>query len=128
MRAPIVAAGDLACVVAFAAIGRRSHAEATSLLGVAETAWPFLLGCGGGWMVSRGWRAPLQPRTGGVVWFSTLAMGVAGRLLSGSTAKWPFVVVASLALAGLLGGWRLLVWALARRSGRVGQPRDAAVR
>ena len=45
-------AADVVCVVAFTALGRRSHDEGVSLVGVAETAWPFLVGTGVGWLLS----------------------------------------------------------------------------
>ena len=97
---------DGAGVAAFAAVGRRSHAEGTDLVGVLGTAWPFLAGCGFGWLVARAWRRPEGLRAGAVVWAGTLAGGIGLRLLTGSTAQPPFVVVASISLAVLLLGWR----------------------
>lgn len=100
------AAVDVICVLAFATIGRSSHAEVTNLSGVLHTAWPFLVGCGMGLAASRSWREPLSTRTGVVVWLGTVAAGVGLRLLSGSTAQLPFVIVAALTLGVLLVGWR----------------------
>ena len=42
---------DVICITVFAIVGRSSHQEATDLLGVAHTAWPFLAGC----LVGRSW-------------------------------------------------------------------------
>ena len=43
-RPAVALAADLIAVVAFAATGRRSHAEGLTVAGVAQTAWPFLAG------------------------------------------------------------------------------------
>lgn len=101
---------DVVAIIAFAILGRRSHDEAGTLFGVLGTAWPFLVGALIGhaicWGVValRGDQADWRP--GGVVWASTLVLGMLLRLASGSTAAWPFVVVASIALAVFLLGWR----------------------
>ncbi|HME63464.1 MAG TPA: DUF3054 domain-containing protein, partial [Streptosporangiaceae bacterium] len=47
---------DCCCVLAFVIIGRTSHADGLGLSGVASTAWPFLAGLAGGWLVTRAWR------------------------------------------------------------------------
>ena len=77
-----------------------------TLLGVLGTAGPFLVGCAGGWLASRGWRQPESLRTGAIIWAATVGVGMAVRLLTGSNAPWPFVIVASVTLAVLLLGWR----------------------
>lgn len=117
--APAALVADIACVLVFCALGRRSHAEGVTLTGVAETAWPFLTGTAVGWLLTRGWRRPaaLAP-TGVVVWVCTVAVGMLLRKaeLFGppkSTAG-SFIVVASLVTAVLLLGWRLLVTRAAR--------------
>lgn len=102
------AATDVIGVVLFAIIGRSSHAEANSLRGVVHTAWPFLAGCLVGLVVSRSWRDPAGLRTGAVVWVCTVVGGIVLRLLSGSTAQWPFIIVATITLGLLLVGWRAL--------------------
>ena len=98
---------DAVCVVVFCTIGRRSHAEGLSVAGIAETAWPFLAGAGVGWLISRGWRRPtaLAP-TGVVVWVCTVAVGMLLRRASSQGVAVSFVVVASLATAVGLLGWR----------------------
>ena len=40
----MLAGGDAAALLLFAAVGRGSHAELDGLAGVLDTAWPFLLG------------------------------------------------------------------------------------
>ena len=103
------AVADIACVLIFCAIGRRSHSEGITVAGVAETAWPFLSGTAVGWVLARGWQRPtaLAP-TGVVVWVSTVVVGVLLRKASSQGAAVSFIVVASLVTAALLLGWRAL--------------------
>lgn len=105
--APASLAVDIACVLVFCAIGRRSHAEGITLAGVAQTAWPFLSGTAAGWLLSRGWRKPtaLIP-TGVSVWTATVLIGMLLRKASSQGIAASFVVVASLVTAVLLLGWR----------------------
>ncbi|HJT95529.1 MAG TPA: DUF3054 domain-containing protein [Mycobacterium sp.] len=107
-RAALVAlATDIVCVVVFATIGRRSHAEGLSLAGIAETAWPFLAGTGVGWLLARGWRRPAAVvPTGLVVWVCTVVVGMLLRKATSAGVAPSFIVVASLATALLLLGWR----------------------
>jgi hypothetical protein len=115
--APACLAADIACVVVFCAIGRRSHAEGITLAGVAETAWPFLSGTAAGWLLSRGWRRPtaLVP-TGVTVWVATVIIGMLLRKASSQGTAASFVVVATLVTAVLLLGWRGLVVIRAARA------------
>jgi DUF3054 family protein len=107
---------DVVCVLVFCTIGRRSHAEGITVAGVAETAWPFLVGTAAGWLAVRGWRRPasLAP-TGLVIWLSTVVIGMLLRKATSAGTAVSFVVVASLVTAILLLGWRAAVSALARR-------------
>lgn len=100
-------ATDVACVVVFCTIGRRSHAEGLTVTGVAETAWPFLAGTAVGWLMARAWRRPasLLP-TGVVVWLCTVVVGMVLRKLTSAGVAPSFIVVASLSTAVLLLGWR----------------------
>ena len=107
---------DIACVVVFCAIGRRSHAEGLTLGGIAETAWPFLSGTLIGWLLSRAWHAPraVAP-TGVVVWVSTVFVGILLRKASSQGVAASFIVVASLVTALLLLGWRVVAGLIAKR-------------
>jgi len=109
-------ATDIVCVVVFCTIGRRSHAEGLTLTGIAETAWPFLVGTLTGWLVSRAWQRPaaLVP-TGIVVWLCTVVVGMLLRKLTSAGVAPSFVVVASLSTALLLLGWRAGAALLSRR-------------
>jgi hypothetical protein len=115
--APASLAVDIACVLVFCAIGRRSHAEGITLAGIAETAWPFLSGTAAGWLLSRGWRRPtaLVP-TGVTVWVATVIIGMLLRKASSQGVAASFVIVASLVTAVLLLGWRAFLAMRAARS------------
>lgn len=109
-------AADALAVLVFAAVGRRSHAEAGSLVGVLATAWPFLVGTGVGWLLSRAWARPTQLLpTGVVVWLSTVAVGMVLRRLTDHGTAASFVVVALVVLGAFLLGWRALTQVVARR-------------
>ena len=107
---------DVALVLLFAAVGRRSHAESGAVLGVLLTAWPFLVGAALGWGVALAWRrrAPLGVRDGIPVWVCAVAVGMLLRVATGAGTAFSFVVVATLVLGVFLLGWRALA-ALARR-------------
>ena len=98
---------DVVCLIVFAAIGRRSHDEGLNLAGIAETAWPFVTGALTGWVVSLGWRRPYaMVPTGIAVWACTIVVGMLLRKLTSAGVAPSFVVVASIATAVLLLGWR----------------------
>ena len=110
------AAIDLVVVLGFALAGRRSHDEALDLRGLADTAWPFVVGLGLGWvlvlLVLR--RSPVSWIAGVLVWLATLAGGMALRDMSGQGTALPFVLVATGVLAAGLIGWRVVVAAATR--------------
>jgi hypothetical protein len=97
---------DVICITIFAIIGRSSHQEATDLLGVVHTAWPFLAGCLVGTVIGRTWRHPLSLTSGVAVWLGTVVGGMTLRLVTGAGVQLSFVVIASCVLALLLIGWR----------------------
>jgi hypothetical protein len=97
---------DVICITVFAIVGRSSHEEATDLLGVAHTAWPFLAGCLVGTVIGRTWRHPYALTAGVAVWLGTVVGGMTLRLLTGAGVQLSFVVVASFVLALFLIGWR----------------------
>lgn len=107
---------DLLLVVVFALSGRISHGESLGLPGSWNTVWPFLVACMVGWQASRGWRRPGSLRTGVIVWIATVVVGMLLRVnLAEQTAAPSFIVVASIVLAVLLIGWRLVWQAIERR-------------
>ncbi|MGI9162893.1 MAG: DUF3054 domain-containing protein [Mycobacterium sp.] len=115
--AALAFAADVVCVIAFVSVGRRNHAEGVTLVGIAETAWPFLTGTVVGWLVSRGWRRPATPvPTGLIVWVCTVVVGMALRVASGEGIAFSFILVATLVTGVLLVGWRAVRAGLSRRT------------
>ena len=102
-------AGDAALVLLFAGLGRGSHAREATLLGLLETAWPFLLGLAVTWISARISQHPLAPLKSGIpVWIGTVAIGLLLRAITGAGVALAFVLVALGTLALLLVGWRLI--------------------
>ena len=115
-RTLIALLADIVCVIAFATVGRRSHAEGVTVAGIAQTAWPFLACTAVGWLLIGGWRRPFTViPTGVAVWIRTVVVGMLLRKASSAGVQTSFVVVASIATAVLLLGWRGVA-ALLRRS------------
>ncbi|HTM85388.1 MAG TPA: DUF3054 domain-containing protein [Mycobacterium sp.] len=114
--AALAALTDVGAVVVFCLLGRRSHAEALSLAGLAATMWPFVTGTLTGWVLARGWRRPLAVApTGVIVWAATVTVGMLLRKVSGQGTATAFVVVATVSTAVLLLGWRAATALAARR-------------
>jgi hypothetical protein len=112
-RGPVWLGIDVACVLVFCAVGRRSHDEGLNVAGIATTAWPFLSGTAVGWLASQAWRRPaaVYP-TGVVVWLCTVVVGMLLRKVTAAGVAGSFVVVASTVTALLLLGWRALARAV----------------
>lgn len=117
---------DVAGVLIFVAIGRNNHDEGTALGGIAKVAAPFLIALLLGWALGlrldRGSaRGVTGLRFGAIVWIVTLVGGMALRHSAfGRGTATPFVIVATLFLALVLLGWRLVVLLRSRR--RAGRP------
>lgn len=116
-RSAFAALADVVGVLVFCTIGRRSHAEGLTVAGVAETAWPFLVGTAVGWLLSRGWNRPAAVApTGVVVWLCTVVVGMLLRKATSQGVAVSFIVVATAATAVMLLGWRVGVAAMRRNS------------
>ena len=113
---------DVICILVFAIIGRSSHQEATDLLGVAHTAWPFLAGCLVGTLVGRTWRHPYALASGMAVWLGTVIGGMTLRVLTGAGVQLSFVVVASIVLAVFIIGWRAGLELVQRARAKISEP------
>lgn len=106
---------DAALIVLFAGLGRSEHARTATLLGLLETAWPFLAGLAIMWIVTLAFRRPLSIlRTGLPVWLGTITIGMLLRLATGSGAALPFIIVATVTLGVFLLGWRAIAALVAR--------------
>jgi hypothetical protein len=108
VRSWLANVADGAAVVLFAAVGRASHAEGVTGPGVAEVAWPFLVGAAAGTLAGRTWRRPSALSSGAYVWVGALIGGMLLRALTGGGVQVSFVVVTAVVLAVLVLGWRLL--------------------
>jgi hypothetical protein len=119
-RGPVWLGIDVACVLVFCAIGRRSHDEGLNVAGIATTAWPFLSGTALGWLLSQAWRRPtaVYP-TGVAVWLCTVAVGMSLRKVTSAGVAGSFIVVAATVTAVLLLGWRAIAGLARRRAGSV---------
>jgi len=103
-------------VMVFVIIGRRSHDEGNAVIGVLNTAAPFLIGVGVAWLIVRAWRWPMAVLTGLVVWPITLLVGMMCRnLIWGRDTPTSFVIVATIFLGVCFVGWRMAARAWERR-------------
>lgn len=116
---------DALLVVLFAGIGRRSHTLDLTVVGVLETAWPFLAGLAATWLIVAAWRHPVDPIRAGIpLWIGTIAFGMTLRVVAtGADFVWPFFLVATGTVGLLLVGWRALSARLRR-----GNPSPPAAR
>ncbi|WP_336991237.1 DUF3054 domain-containing protein [Leucobacter sp. VD1] len=123
-RAALALAVDAALVLLFAGIGRASHSRGGALLGLIETAWPFLVGLLLVWGWGMVWREPVRPLRSGVpVWVGTVVLGMAMRLLSGQGTAPAFIIVATVTLGAFLLGWRGIVTLVLRIRHRKHHPK-----
>lgn len=105
--AGLALAADAALVLLFAGLGRASHSRGGALLGLIETAWPFLVGLLLVWGWGMVWRQPVRLLRSGVpVWIGTVVLGMGMRLLSGQGTAPAFILVAAVTLGVFLLGWR----------------------
>jgi Na+/melibiose symporter-like transporter len=116
VRVRLASVADGAAILVFAAVGRLSHAEGVTPLGVLEVAWPFLAGGAVGTLAGRIWRRPEALRSGAAVWAGTLVGGMLLRALTGGGVQVSFVIVAAIVLGVLLLGWRLVAWLALRQA------------
>ena len=120
MRFAAACLADLCCVLVFVVIGRANHHAGGALAGLADTAWPFLIGAVVGMLVTRAWRRPTALVPAGVgVWLGTVAIGMFLRVVSGQGTAFAFILVA-LAFLGLFQlGWRVAVRRTARLRAKI---------
>ncbi|MGA2529583.1 MAG: DUF3054 domain-containing protein [Acidimicrobiales bacterium] len=99
---------DLLAVLVFVMIGRSVHSHGLNPGGLVSTAWPFVSGLGVGWLglVSRR-GDPSSLRSGFVIVISTVAIGMALRVVSGQGTAVAFVFVALAFLGAAMLGWRV---------------------
>ena len=99
---------DVAAVLLFVAIGRRSHDEDGNVLtGALGVAAPLLIGLALSWALGRVWTRPFAWQSGVIVWVGTVVDGVLLRrfVFDRSTAT-GFIIVATIFLGIAFNGWR----------------------
>ena len=101
------AIADVAVIVAFVAIGREEHNSGNSIVGLLETAAPFLIALVIGWLATRAWQNPTGVGRGLGIWLVTILAGMNLRhyVFDDGTATAFIVVASAFTLAGL-AGWR----------------------
>lgn len=112
----VALAFDVASVLLFVVLGRRSHDEGNGVASVLNVAAPFVIGLTVGWLVSPNVRrAPRSPRAGVDVWVATVVIGVLLRWFAWDrSTAFAFVVVTTLFLGFFMLGWRVMVSATSR--------------
>jgi hypothetical protein len=106
----IAAAADVAVLVVFVLIGRRTHHEDSGLGGFFRVWWPFAAGLAVAWIATRLHRRPLDFGRAAAAWLITVAVGMVLRIVvEGRDFKIAFTVV-TLVFVGLgMLGWRGVV-------------------
>jgi hypothetical protein len=105
---------DAVAVLAFAALGRASHAE--DLAGTLLTAAPFVAGAAVGTLAGRTWRDPLAWRAGLFVWGGAVLVGLPLRAAVTGRLPLSFAIVATVSLGVLVLGWRAIARLVRARS------------
>jgi len=113
---------DVILVAVFVVIGRVSHKEALTTVGILTTFWPFASGLVLAWIVTRNWRTPTRVVWSGIsLWILTVIFGMVFRLIGGQSVAISFAIVALVVLGVFLLGWRAIVRLATRgRRARVG--------
>ena len=121
LRPWIAVAADVAVLVVFVVIGRRSHHEDAGAAGFLRVWWPFVVGLAVAWLASGLYRAPLSWTRAVVAWLLTVGVGMALRIaVEGRELKVAFTIVTLLFVGAGMLGWRAVVRVVQAR-----QTRDA---
>ena len=107
LRPWIAAAADLAVVVLFVLIGRRSHHEDAGLAGFLRVWWPFAVALGLAWSVTGLTRAPLAWGRAAAAWLLTVGIGMTLRIVvEGRSLSVAFTIVTLVFVGVGMLGWR----------------------
>ena len=108
---------DLALILVFSVIGRASHSESLTPLGILTTGWPFLVGGVIGSVVACRFLRVGWLKEGALVWLTTAVVGLLLRGVTGGGMAVAFIIVATTVLGVLLVGWRAVDFLVRRRKG-----------
>ena len=101
---------DVAVLVLFVLVGRRSHHEDAGFAGFLRVWWPFAVALGVAWLVTGLWRAPLSWGRAAVAWLVTVGLGMTLRIAAeGRDFKVAFAIVTLLFVGAGMLGWRAVV-------------------
>ena len=99
--------GDVAVLVVFVLVGRRSHHEDAGLIGFFRVWWPFAVALGVAWLVTGLWGAPLAWPRAVVAWLVTVGLGMVLRIVAQDREfKGAFLVVTLVFVGAGMLGWR----------------------
>ena len=112
----VAVVGDVAVLMVFVLVGRRSHHEDAGLAGFLRVWWPFAVGLLTAWLLTGLWRAPLAWRRAVIAWLLTVGLGMALRIAAqGRDLKVAFTIVTLVFVGAGMLGWRAVVrWRPAR--------------
>ena len=112
-------AADVAVLVVFVAIGRRTHHEGSGVADFLRVLWPFLVGLGLGYAVTRLWSEPFAWRRVVGTWLVTVATGEVLRLTVQDRPWKPGFLIVALVFIGLaMAAWRVITRVVLHRFGR----------
>jgi hypothetical protein len=102
--------GDVAVLVVFVLVGRRSHHEDAGLAGFFRVWWPFAVALVVAWLVTGLWRTPLAWPRAVAAWLVTVGLGMALRIaVQDRELKVAFTIVTLLFVGAGTLGWRAVV-------------------
>jgi uncharacterized membrane protein YoaK (UPF0700 family) len=102
--------GDVAVLVVFVLVGRRSHHEDAGLAGFFRVWWPFVAALVVAWVVTGLWRAPLAWPRAVLAWLVTVGLGMVLRIVAEDREfKVAFTIVTLLFVGAGMLGWRAVV-------------------
>ena len=101
---------DIFAVLIFVIVGRDNHGEENTLLGILDTAAPFLIALAVAWLVLRLLKIRQRLTMALVVWAITVGGGLTLRNVAfGDGTAFSFIVVTTITLGVLMVGLRLVV-------------------
>src|SRR5262245_31616359 len=117
LRPWVAAVADVAVLVVFVLVGRRSHHEDAGLAGFLRVWWPFAVALLVAWLATGLWRAPLAWSRAVAAWLVTVGLGMTLRIvLEDREFKIAFTIVTLLFVGAGMLGWRAVVRRLRARS------------
>jgi hypothetical protein len=107
---------DVLAVLIFVIVGRDNHGEENTVLGILDTAAPFLIALAIAWLVLRLLKIRRRLTMALVVWAITVGGGLTLRNVAfGDGTALSFIVVTTITLGVLMVGLRLVVGRLLKK-------------